>query len=294
MTRLVFVLMLALGVALPLSAPDATAQDDTFLIVAEAPGIGAYLADAEGMTLYLFTPDAEPNASTCDGGCAEAWPPLEPSDDLSLPAGVPGELTTFDREDGAQQVAYNGIPLYYYADDSAPGDVNGEGAGGRWFVVPPGAAHGPYAAAPGEGTPTPMASVRIGFTEDLGPFLIDPDGMTLYLFTEDTTAGESACYDDCATAWPPVPAGDMLTLPPGIPGTLAETERTDGTAQLTYNDIPLYLYAADTAPGDTNGQDVGEVWYIVPPGMQFGDEPHHGTEEDEGVEETENATPASS
>ena len=142
--------------------------------------------------------------------------------------------------------------------------------------MPPGAEHGPYAAAPGEGTPTPLASVRIGFTEDLGPFLIDPEGMTLYLFTEDTTAGESACYDDCATAWPPVPAGDMLTLPPGIPGTLAETERTDGTTQLTYNDIPLYLYAADTAPGDTNGQDVGEVWYIVPPGMQFGDEPHHG------------------
>lgn len=293
MPRLFCVLMLTLGIAPVLAAPRA-AQADAFLTIAEAPGLGAFLADGDGMTLYLVTPDTEPNASACDGGCAEAWPPLAPSDDLSLPAGVPGELTTFDREDGAQQVAYNGIPLYSYADDAAPGDVNGEGAGGRWFVVPPGAMHGPYAAAPGEGTPPPKASVRIGFTEALGPFLIDPEGMTLYLFTEDTTAGESACYDDCATAWPPVPATGSPVLPPGIPGTLAETERTDGTTQLMYNDIPLYLYAADTAPGDANGQDVGEVWYIVPPGMQFGDEPHHGEEEEhEETEDAAGATPAS-
>jgi predicted lipoprotein with Yx(FWY)xxD motif len=116
--------------------------------------------------------------------------------------------------------------------------------------------------------------------------------MTLYLFTNDTTAGETTCYEDCAEAWPPMPAADGMVLPPGIPGTLGEVERTDGEAHLSYNDIPLYYYAADTAPGDTTGHDVGEVWYIVPPGMQFGDEPHHGAE-DEGVEETEGATPTS-
>ena len=292
MPRFLSVLLLALALATPMGMQGVAAQDDTFLTVAEAPGLGAFLADAAGMTLYLFTPDTEPNVSTCSDGCAEAWPPLAPVDDMALPAGVPGELTTFDREDGTQQVAYNGIPLYYYADDAAPGDVNGEGAGGRWFVVPPGAMHGPYAAAPGEGTPVPMASVRIGFTEDLGPFLTDPEGMTLYLFTEDTTANESTCEGGCAEAWPPVPTTEMLVLPPGIPGTLGEATRPDGSTQLSYNDIPLYFYAEDTAPGDTNGQDAGEVWYIVPPGMQFGDEPHHGAE-DEGVEEMEDATPAS-
>jgi predicted lipoprotein with Yx(FWY)xxD motif len=286
MPRLFSVLLLALALATPLGVGRTAAQDDAFLTVAEAPGIGAYLADAAGMTLYLFTPDTAPNESTCSGGCAEAWPPLAPADAMALPVGVPGELTTFDREDGTQQVAYNGIPLYYFADDAAPGDVNGQGAGGVWFVVPPGATHGPYAEAPGEGTPTPMASVGIGFTEELGPFLADSEGMTLYLFTEDTTVGESACYDGCAEAWPPVPAGDMLTLPPGIPGTLGAIERTDGMTQLTYNDIPLYYYAEDTAPGDTTGQDVGEVWYIVPPGMEFGDEPHHGAEEMEGATPT--------
>lgn len=101
MPRLFFVLMLALGLALPLAAP-ATAQDAAVLTIAEAPGLGAFLTDAAGMTLYLFTPDTERNASTCDGGCAEAWPPLAPSDDMSLPAGVPGELTVFGRADGSQ------------------------------------------------------------------------------------------------------------------------------------------------------------------------------------------------
>ena len=293
MTRLLSMLLLALALATPLATRGVAAQDDAFLTVAEAPGIGAYLADAAGMTLYLFTPDTEPNASTCDGDCAEAWPPLAPADDMALPAGVPGELTTFDRADGTQQVAYNGIPLYYYAADTATGDVNGEGVGGVWFAVAPGAAHGPYAAAPGEGTPTPEATLRVGFTEELGPFLTDAEGMTLYLFTQDTTAGQSSCYDDCAAAWPPVSSTMDPLLPPGISGELGESERTDGTTQLMYNDIPLYYYAADTAPGDTNGQDVGDVWYIVPPGMQFGDEPHEGAEEDEEAEETEGATPTS-
>jgi hypothetical protein len=82
-----------------------------------------------------------------------------------------------------------------------------------------------------------------------------------------------------------------MMLPPGISGTLSAIDRTDGSQQMTYNDIPLYYYAADTKPGDTTGQDVGDVWYVVTPGMQFGDEPH---EADEEGAEAEGATPASS
>jgi predicted lipoprotein with Yx(FWY)xxD motif len=115
--------------------------------------------------------------------------------------------------------------------------------------------------------------------------------MTVYLFTKDTTAGESTCEGDCAAAWPPVATAEMPVLPPGIPGTLGEAARPDGTTQLSYNDIPLYYYAKDAAPGDTTGQDAGDVWYIVTPGMQFGDEPHEGEEHEE--EETEGATPTS-
>ena len=281
-----------LAFVLPLAVHNTTAQDDTFLMVAQDPAVGTFLSDAEGMSLYLFTPDTTPGESTCYDDCATAWPPLAPAEGMSLPAGVPGELTTIERTDGTQQVAYNDIPLYYYAGDEQPGDINGQGVGGVWFIVPPGTAHGPYPDAPGEGTPVPAASVQIGFTEELGPFMTDAEGMTVYLFTEDVTAGESACYNDCATAWPPVPAADGMKLPPGIAGTLSAIERTDGSQQMAYNDIPLYYYAEDTAAGDTTGQDVGDVWYIVTPGMQLGDEPHEGEEGHEMGEES--ATPASS
>ena len=246
MGRLLRLLRRHLAMALPLAVRGTAAQEDTFLAVAQDPAVGSFLTDAEGNTLYLFTPDTTPGESTCYDDCAEAWPPLAPAEGMTLPAGVPGELTTIERTDGTQQVAYNDIPLYYFVRDEQPGDINGQGVGGVWFIVPPGATHGPYPAAPGEGTPVPASSVQVGFTEELGPFLTDAEGMTVYLFTKDVTAGESACYDDCAAAWPPVPAADGMMLPPGISGTLSAIDRTDGSQQMTYNDIPLYYYAEDT------------------------------------------------
>ena len=290
MGRLLRLFVVIMAMALPLLGRGAAAQDDTFLKVAQDPAVGSFLTDAEGKALYLFTPDATPGESTCYDDCAKSWPPLAPAEGMTLPAGVPGELATIDRTDGTQQVTYNDIPLYYFAKDDEPGDIYGQGLGGKWFIVSPGATHGPYPAAPGEGTPVPSSSVQIGFMEELGPFLTDAKGMTVYLFLKDETAGESACYDDCAAAWPPVPAADGMMLPPGISGTLSAIDRTDGSQQMTYNDIPLYYYAKDTKPGDTTGQDVGDVWYVVTPGMQFGDEPHEGEED----EEAESATPASS
>jgi predicted lipoprotein with Yx(FWY)xxD motif len=289
--QLLRLFVVIMAVAMPLVGRGAAAQEDSFLKVAQDPAVGSFLTDAEGKTLYLFTPDATPGESTCYDDCTQAWPPLAPAEGMTLPAGVPGELATIERTDGTQQVTYNDIPLYYYAKDDDPGDTYGQGLGGRWFIVPPGATHGPYPVAPGEGTPVPAANLQVGFTEELGPFLTDAKGMTVYLFLKDETAGQSACYDDCAVVLPPVPAADGMLLPPGISGTLSAIDRTDGSQQMTYNDIPLYYYAADTKPGDTTGQDVGDVWYVVTPGMQFGDEPH---EADEEGAESEGATPASS
>ncbi len=88
------------------------------------------------MTLYLFTNDS-PGMSACDEGCLENWPAFTAEEPLALPEGVPGGLTLIEREDGAEMVAYNDMPLYYFAGDEAEGDTNGDEAGDVWFVVEP-------------------------------------------------------------------------------------------------------------------------------------------------------------
>jgi predicted lipoprotein with Yx(FWY)xxD motif len=101
---------------------------------------------------------------------------------------------------------------------------------------------------------------------DLGTFLVGPDGLTLYTFTNDTAgSGESTCYDNCAAAWPPLTSDGEPTAGDGIEGELGTIERTDGTTQVTYNGMPLYYFASDAAPGDTNGHEVGGVWFVAEP-----------------------------
>jgi predicted lipoprotein with Yx(FWY)xxD motif/uncharacterized cupredoxin-like copper-binding protein len=105
----------------------------------------------------------------------------------------------------------------------------------------------------------------------LGTILTDPKGMTLYQFAKDTTKGESTCVDQCAQNWPPFTAAEPLSLPAEVTGELSTIKRADGTMQVAYNGIPLYYFAKDAAAGQTNGQEVGDVWYVVAPGQQFGE-----------------------
>ena len=122
------------------SSPVASTPVSTATVeVGTATGpLGEYLTGLDDLTLYTFKPDSE-NTSTCDGGCADAWPPftVEPDATLEAGAGVDGELTTFARVDGTLQVAYNGAPLYYFAQDTSAGDTNGQGLGDNWFVAKP-------------------------------------------------------------------------------------------------------------------------------------------------------------
>ena len=98
-------------------------------------------------------------------------------------------------------------------------------------------------------------------TTDLGDILVDGDGMTVYLFLPDAQ-GESTCYDQCADTWPPL--DEVTSVGAGLDDALlGTTTRTDGTVQATYNGWPLYHFAPDAAPGDTNGQGLNDVWYVV-------------------------------
>jgi predicted lipoprotein with Yx(FWY)xxD motif len=253
MKRLI-VALVPIVLLLTAAVPTTRAQQANPLNVAPSTSLGAILTDASGRTVYLFTKDTQPNQSVCTDQCATNWPPVTPADASALPDGVPGALSTFDRSDGTQQVAYNGIPLYYFAKDAKAGDINGQGVGGIWFVVSPGAAFGPYAPAPGEGTPVPAATLLVGFTAEYGPFLTDAEGMTLYTFNKDKP-GTSTCTGDCATEWPPITATSPLTLPVGIPGETGTIMRDDGTMQATYDHKPLYTFDEDKQPSDVTGNN---------------------------------------
>ena len=102
-------------------------------------------------------------------------------------------------------------------------------------------------------------------TDDLGTYLVGPDGRTLYYFTRDVTPGQSVCFGGCLEAWPPLLAGEDATLvaDEGVTGTLAAAPRDDGTMQATYRGRPLYYWQGDTAPGETNGEAVGGVWFVA-------------------------------
>ena len=100
-------------------------------------------------------------------------------------------------------------------------------------------------------------------TTDLGDVLVDGTGMTLYMFDPDKQ-GDSTCYDQCATAWPPLLVDRDPSAGQGIDAALlGTTERTDGSMQVTYNSWPLYYWAQDAAPGDVAGQAVNNVWWVL-------------------------------
>jgi predicted lipoprotein with Yx(FWY)xxD motif len=206
------------------------------------------LVDSQGMTLYLFSND-EMGESVCYDQCAENWPAytVESADDIVPGPLLMGEFGTVERTDGSLQVTYNHWPLYYFAGDEARGDANGQGRGDVWWTIAP-------------------ETVGVASSDDLGDYLIAPNGMTLYLFDNDE-AGVSNCADQCLENWPAftVNPADPLTLPAGAMGELGTIERAEGGFQVTYNGSPLYFFAADEAPGDTTGQARGDVWWVVAP-----------------------------
>jgi predicted lipoprotein with Yx(FWY)xxD motif len=95
----------------------------------------------------------------------------------------------------------------------------------------------------------------------LGDILVDGDGRTLYAFTKDK-GDQSACSGGCATNWPALTG--TATAGTGIQASLLSTSmQANGKSQVTYGGKPLYYFAGDAKPGDTNGQGIGNVWFAL-------------------------------
>ena len=121
------------------AAPSTAAGGGATVNAQSVGAAGTILVDgATGMTLYNFTKDTKDSGkSACTGGCIDTWPALTVAAGGTPTGGdgVTGTLATITRDDGTLQVTYNGLPLYFFKNDKAPGDLNG--VYDNWVTVKP-------------------------------------------------------------------------------------------------------------------------------------------------------------
>ena len=118
------------------AAPATQAASGLTLALATNATLGSYVTGANGMSLYIFTKDTG-STSACTGGCADNWPALTVTalTDVTAGTGVTGTLGTITGADGKLQVTLGGHPLYYFKNDAAAGDVNGQGLNDVWYLA---------------------------------------------------------------------------------------------------------------------------------------------------------------
>jgi predicted lipoprotein with Yx(FWY)xxD motif len=216
------------------------------VMTASKAGIGDYLVDSKAMALYYFSNDRI-GKSTAVGPVLQAWPLFSPAA-LNVPTSLQtADFGTITRDDGLKVATYKGWPLYYFVKDQSPGDTLGEAVGGVWFLIK-----------------VPFYTVMLETSADLGNYLVDAKGMTLYYFTKDSL-NKSTATAAIIGNWPVFSAATFV-----IPSSLKSTDfgtinRDDGAKQATYKGWPLYYFAKDQTSGDTLGQGVNGVWYVVNP-----------------------------
>jgi len=189
-----------------------------------------YFVGPTGLTLYTFDNDSLGDSS-CAGDCAGNWPPLTVASTPEITVG-PGldlaEFTAIPRDDGAQQVTYKLIPLYYFAGDSAAGDTNGDGVGDVWHLATPTSTL-PSPAPSVEATPEVTPEATPAASPSCDPAFYDCEDK----YTPRPTA---AATPEVSPEVTPVPSGDPLLV------NLSE----DGTYLVDGLGLSLYTFDNDT------------------------------------------------
>lgn len=258
----------------PAPTPDPVVYE--FPVQAEKPAVyqhddaGDILVANNGLSLYFFAND-DKNDANCNGvdgdspgsttdqqSCAGIWPPLLASDDAT----EGDEFTFVTRDSGSKQWAYKGYPLYTFKDDSAQGDVFGDGVNGIWDLA----------------RLTPVAEdldtqdklyVGVGNVHSatsqgqvLNKFRGEFEGRSLYTFDADPV-GDARCYeingDGCINTWPPLLADGGAK--PEYP--LSVLTLSNGGRQWAYKTKPLYFFVGDSVQGDRNGDGVNMTWHLA-------------------------------
>lgn len=217
----------------------------------------AQLSNRTGFALYTFVLDGS-GQSNCSGSCLVNWPPLlaNPGDQALAPYSI------IERSMGtagtALQWAYQGKPLYFFIGDSSAGQTAGKVIA-NWLLARPmptqilaNSTLGSHLAAAG----SVKLAVPVNGAEQTSS--AERNGFTLYTFDDDT-AGTSNCSGACLSNWPALiaHAGAVATAPYSL------VQRASGELQWALKGMPLYFFAGDTQAGQTNGEAVGNNWFVA-------------------------------
>jgi predicted lipoprotein with Yx(FWY)xxD motif len=215
------------------------------------------LFDRTGFALYTFVNDTT-GVSNCSDNCLVNWPPLLANADDQASAPYSIIERSMGTAPNALQWAYHGKPLYFFKNDTVAGQTTGK-AIPNWLLARPmptqivaNATLGSHLAAAG----SVKLAMPVNGAEQTST--AERTGFTLYTFDNDT-ADVSNCSGTCLTNWPALiaHAGAVATAPYSL------VQRASGELQWALNGMPLYFFAGDTQAGQTNGEAVGNNWFVA-------------------------------
>lgn len=222
--------------------------------LATSTTFGSVLTDSLGKTLYFFAIDAN-GSSGCSGPCIAAWPVFYKKT-VSVGSGLDtGDFRTITRGDGSMQTTYKGWPLYYFANDSKAGDINGDAVGNSWFVAKP------------DYTVMVANTQLVGLDgndyddhynsgEGVTQYITDDRGRTLYAFSHDKNKTNTFTKPDFSnnSAWPCDTIPKVMNIPSILDRSQFDTVMLYGKIQLSYKGWPLYYFGKDDDErGSTKG-----------------------------------------
>ncbi|TDX81790.1 putative lipoprotein with Yx(FWY)xxD motif [Rathayibacter sp. PhB151] len=136
-----------------MASATATASAETAALTTASSPLGEIITDEAGSTVYTFTKDTQNSgSSSCYDECATTWPAVSASSTTAAD-GITGEVGSITRTDGTTQLTVDGWPVYRFAKDTAPGQVNGQGVKDAWYVLLPDGTMNKEAAAMSTATP---------------------------------------------------------------------------------------------------------------------------------------------
>jgi len=211
-----------------------------------------FITDSAGRSLYSFDKDTLGVSNCAAGPCLNDWPVYFNQSDNDNAISLLPTITSNDPIN-VNQTTYQKHPLYYFDEDLAAGNTNGDWVKNVWHLV--------YTAIPAGST-----GLLLSPTTKTQSYLSDSKGMSLYTFDNDTD-NVSNCTEvnDCITTWPVYNMGTTnAVLPVGTSNSDFSTiTRADGSLQSTYKNKPLYYFKNDAKSGDTNGDWLKGIWHLV-------------------------------